>query len=63
MLECFAPLQKTEVVKLIKNCEDKPITPAIEQGDRANECSMTQEVNVGCGTKGKKDRQAVQCSD
>ena len=50
-----------QVVKLIKTCKDKPITLAI--GDGANDCSMIQEANVGCGVMGKEGRQAVRCSD
>ena len=49
------------MVKLIKTCKDKPITLAI--GDGANDCSMIQEANVGCGVMGKEGRQAVRCSD
>ena len=50
-----------QVVKLVKTCKDKPITLAI--GDGANDCSMIQEANVGCGIMGKEGRQAVRCSD
>ncbi|XP_066929021.1 phospholipid-transporting ATPase IF-like isoform X2 [Clytia hemisphaerica] len=57
----MSPLQKAQVVKLVKTCKDKPITLAI--GDGANDCSMIQEANVGCGIMGKEGRQAVRCSD
>jgi len=50
-----------QIVRLIKTCKDKPITLAI--GDGANDCSMIQEANVGCGIMGKEGRQAVRCSD
>jgi len=57
----LSPLQKAEVVELIKTGPDKPITAAI--GDGANDVSMIQEAHVGIGLSGKEGRQAVNCSD
>nr|XP_006825887.1 PREDICTED: LOW QUALITY PROTEIN: probable phospholipid-transporting ATPase IF-like [Saccoglossus kowalevskii] len=57
----MSPLQKAEVVKLMKNSDSKPITGAI--GDGANDCSMIQEAHIGLGIMGKEGRQAVRCSD
>eukprot|EP00794_Sanderia_malayensis_P011228 gene11228-12407_t len=57
----MSPLQKAQVVKLVKHSSIKPITLAI--GDGANDCSMIQEAHVGCGIMGKEGRQAVRTSD
>lgn len=58
----MSPLQKAEVVRLIKQrAAGKPVTAAI--GDGANDCSMIQEAHVGLGIMGKEGRQAVRCSD
>ncbi|XP_060071091.1 phospholipid-transporting ATPase IF-like [Ylistrum balloti] len=57
----MSPLQKAEVVKLIKNSKDCPVTAAI--GDGANDVSMIQEAHVGLGIMGKEGRQAVRNSD
>ncbi|XP_057301942.1 phospholipid-transporting ATPase IF-like isoform X1 [Hydractinia symbiolongicarpus] len=57
----MSPLQKAQVVKLVKTSGSAPITLAI--GDGANDCSMIQEAHVGCGIMGKEGRQAVRCSD
>jgi len=57
----MSPLQKAQVVKLVKHSLEKPITLAI--GDGANDCSMIQEAHVGCGIMGKEGRQAVRTSD
>lgn len=57
----MSPLQKAEVVKLIKNGKEAPITAAI--GDGANDVSMIQEAHVGLGIMGKEGRQAVRNSD
>ena len=57
-----SPLQKAEVVKLIKNhFSFKPVTLAI--GDGANDVSMIQEAHVGIGICGKEGLQAVNSSD
>ncbi|XP_046654968.1 phospholipid-transporting ATPase IF-like [Daphnia pulicaria] len=57
----MSPIQKAEVVKVVKGFSSKPITAAI--GDGANDVSMIQEANVGIGIMGKEGRQAVRCSD
>lgn len=57
----LSPLQKCEVVQLIKTCPDSPITAAI--GDGANDVSMIQEAHVGLGIVGKEGRQAARCAD
>jgi len=53
-MKCFAvvccrmsPLQKSEVVRLVKTSHDNPVTAAI--GDGANDVSMIQEAHVGIG--------------
>ena len=57
-----SPLQKAEVVRLVKNHFDfKPMTLAI--GDGANDVSMIQEAHVGIGLCGKEGLQAVNSSD
>lgn len=57
----LSPLQKAEVVDMVKQGEDEPITAAI--GDGANDVSMIQEAHVGIGIAGKEGRQAVNSSD
>lgn len=57
----LSPLQKCEVVKLMKTLPDAPITAAI--GDGANDVSMIREAHVGLGILGKEGRQAALCSD
>ncbi|XP_074657516.1 phospholipid-transporting ATPase IF-like isoform X2 [Tubulanus polymorphus] len=57
----MSPIQKAEVVHLIKSSKNAPVTAAI--GDGANDCSMIQEAHVGLGIMGKEGRQAVRCSD
>lgn len=57
----LSPLQKFEVVKLLKTMPDRPITAAI--GDGANDVSMIQEAHVGLGIVGKEGRQAARCAD
>lgn len=57
-----SPLQKAEVVKLVKNhFAFRPMTLAI--GDGANDVSMIQEAHVGIGICGKEGLQAVNSSD
>ena len=57
-----SPLQKSEVVKLVKNhVVFKPVTLAI--GDGANDVSMIQEAHVGVGIFGKEGMQAANSSD
>uniref|UniRef100_A0A3Q3FQC6 Phospholipid-transporting ATPase n=1 Tax=Kryptolebias marmoratus TaxID=37003 RepID=A0A3Q3FQC6_KRYMA len=57
----MAPLQKAQIVKMIKASEEHPITLAI--GDGANDVSMILEAHVGIGIMGKEGRQAVRNSD
>lgn len=57
----MAPLQKANVIRLIKISPEKPITLAV--GDGANDVSMIQEANVGIGIMDKEGRQAARNSD
>nr|XP_058897535.1 phospholipid-transporting ATPase IH isoform X3 [Kogia breviceps] len=57
----MAPLQKAQIVKLIKFSKEHPITLAI--GDGANDVSMILEAHVGIGIIGKEGRQAARNSD
>ncbi|KAM9604319.1 phospholipid-transporting ATPase IH isoform 2-T2 [Trichechus inunguis] len=57
----MAPLQKAQIVKLIKFSREHPITLAI--GDGANDVSMILEAHVGIGVIGKEGRQAARNSD
>ncbi|XP_068383125.1 phospholipid-transporting ATPase IH isoform X4 [Eschrichtius robustus] len=57
----MAPLQKAQIVKLIKFSKERPITLAI--GDGANDVSMILEAHVGIGIVGKEGRQAARNSD
>ncbi|XP_075446799.1 phospholipid-transporting ATPase IH isoform X7 [Ascaphus truei] len=57
----MAPLQKAQIVKLIKTSRERPITLAV--GDGANDVSMILEAHVGIGIIGKEGRQAARNSD
>ena len=58
VLACrLSPLQKAEVVAMVKDFPGSPICAAI--GDGANDVSMIQEAHVGIGIMGKEGRQAV----
>lgn len=57
----LSPLQKCEVVQLMKTVAGNPITASI--GDGANDVSMIQEADVGLGIVGKEGRQAARCAD
>ncbi|XP_055617498.1 phospholipid-transporting ATPase IF isoform X2 [Toxorhynchites rutilus septentrionalis] len=57
----LSPLQKCEVVQLMKTVDSAPVTAAI--GDGANDVSMIQEAHVGVGIVGKEGRQAARCAD
>ncbi|XP_052754672.1 phospholipid-transporting ATPase IF-like [Galleria mellonella] len=57
----LSPIQKAEIVKLIKHCPSHPITAAI--GDGANDISMIQEAHVGFGIFGREGHQAARCAD
>uniref|UniRef100_A0A8C1I2U3 Phospholipid-transporting ATPase n=2 Tax=Cyprinus carpio TaxID=7962 RepID=A0A8C1I2U3_CYPCA len=54
----MAPLQKAQIVKMVKTSKGSPITLSI--GDGANDVSMILEAHVGIGKEG---RQAVRNSD
>eukprot|EP00045_Choanoeca_perplexa_P017396 m.252596 g.252596 ORF g.252596 m.252596 type:complete len:1171 (+) comp17526_c0_seq21:223-3735(+) len=55
-----APLQKAEIVRLVKETMEV-MTLAI--GDGANDVSMIQMAQVGCGISGQEGMQAVMASD
>lgn len=57
----MSPIQKAEVVHMIKVSKMAPVTAAI--GDGANDVSMIQEAHVGFGLMGKEGRQAVNAAD
>lgn len=57
----MSPLQKANIVQMIRCLKEQPITLAI--GDGANDCSMIQEAHVGVGIVGNEGRQAAMCSD
>lgn len=57
----MSPIQKAQVVRLMKKSAGYPVTAAI--GDGANDVSMIQEADVGLGIMGKEGRQAVTNSD
>lgn len=62
-----SPLQKAELVKLVRQNVDvpgassRPVTLSI--GDGANDVPMIQEAQVGVGICGREGRQAVNASD
>ncbi|KAM8953601.1 phospholipid-transporting ATPase IG [Pelodytes ibericus] len=57
----MAPLQKAQIVKMVKNTKGNPITLSV--GDGANDVSMILEAHVGIGIKGREGRQAARNSD
>ncbi|XP_018059116.1 PREDICTED: probable phospholipid-transporting ATPase IF [Atta colombica] len=57
----LTPLQKSEIVHLIKTARNRPHTAAI--GDGGNDVSMIQEAHVGIGILGKEGRQASISAD
>ncbi|XP_053328635.1 phospholipid-transporting ATPase IG isoform X1 [Spea bombifrons] len=57
----MAPLQKAQIVKMVKNIKGNPITLSV--GDGANDVSMILEAHVGIGIKGREGRQAARNSD
>ena len=57
----MSPLQKAEIVAMMKNHPDQPVTAAI--GDGANDVAMIQEAHVGLGIMGKEGRAAVRSAD
>ena len=56
-----SPLQKSQVVKLMKNYDSKKITLAI--GDGGNDVSMIMEAHIGIGIYGEEGLRAAQSSD
>ena len=57
----MSPAQKSQVVRLIKKSNEKPITCAI--GDGANDVSMIQEAHIGLGIFGKEGKNAARSAD
>ena len=56
-----SPLQKSQVVKLMKNYDKSKITLAI--GDGGNDVSMIMEAHIGIGIYGEEGLRAAQSSD
>ena len=56
-----SPLQKSRVVKMVKNYNKEIITLAI--GDGGNDVSMIMEAHIGIGLYGQEGMRAVQASD
>ena len=56
-----SPLQKSQVVKLLKNFDKTKITLAI--GDGGNDVSMIMEAHIGIGIYGEEGLRAAQSSD
>ena len=56
-----SPLQKSQVVKLMKNYDKSKITLAI--GDGGNDVSMIMEAHIGVGIYGEEGLRAAQSSD
>ena len=48
----MSPLQKAEIVNMIKTSDENPVTAAV--GDGANDVAMIQEAHVGLGIAGKE---------
>jgi len=57
----MSPLQKSQVVRMVKTGPGAPVTAAV--GDGANDVSMIQEAHVGLGIAGKEGRAAVRSAD
>ena len=56
-----SPLQKSQVVKMMKNYDKSKITLAI--GDGGNDVSMIMEAHIGIGIYGEEGLRAAQSSD
>ena len=56
-----SPLQKSQVVKVVKEHNKEAITLAI--GDGGNDVSMIMEAHIGIGLHGEEGMRAVQASD
>ena len=50
----MSPLQKAEIVQMIKQSSSNPVTAAV--GDGANDVAMIQEAHVGLGIAGKEGK-------
>lgn len=57
----LTPIQKAQVVKMVKTSPSQPITAAV--GDGANDVSMLHEAHVGIGIMGKEGKQAARAAD
>lgn len=57
----MSPLQKSQLVQLVKKNVQGAITLAI--GDGANDVSMIQSAHVGVGISGQEGLQAASASD
>ena len=56
-----SPIQKSQVVKMIKNYNSNAVTLAI--GDGGNDVSMIMEAHIGIGIYGEEGMRAVQSGD
>ena len=56
-----SPIQKSQVVKMMKNYDKKGVTLAI--GDGGNDVSMIMEAHIGIGIYGEEGMRAVQTID
>ena len=56
-----SPLQKSEVVNIMKNYDNKCVTLSI--GDGGNDVSMIMTAHIGVGVYGEEGMRAVQASD
>jgi phospholipid-translocating P-type ATPase (flippase) len=56
-----SPLQKSEVVKIMKEYDPNAVTLSI--GDGGNDVSMIMEAHIGIGVYGEEGMRAVQASD
>ena len=57
----MSPLQKSEIVKMMKTSSRKPITAAV--GDGGNDVAMIQKAAVGVGISGNEGLQAANSAD
>jgi len=57
----LSPMQKGQLVSLVRDCSPRLITLAI--GDGANDVPMLEGAHLGIGMRGKEGSQAVQVSD
>jgi len=57
----MSPLQKSEIVKMMKESPAKPTTAAV--GDGGNDVAMIQEAHVGLGIAGKEGKAATRAAD